>query len=43
MDGAFGIHGREEKPVVFQWEDLKERKKAFGSLDVGRRILLNVS
>jgi hypothetical protein len=27
MDGAFDIHGREEKHVVFQWEDLKERKK----------------
>ena len=26
MDRAFGIFGREEKHVVFQWEDLKERK-----------------
>jgi hypothetical protein len=47
MDGAFGVHEREEKHLVFQWEDLKERKKerkkACGRLDVGRRILLNVS
>ena len=26
MDGAFCVHGREEKCVVLQWEDLKERK-----------------
>lgn len=26
MDRAFGMFGREEKHVAFQWEDLKERK-----------------
>jgi hypothetical protein len=26
MEGAFGVRGREEKHVVFPWEDLKERK-----------------